>query len=65
MPTNYCEPFGPQPLHNLLTALATLWEVAKDSCHGTGQLLTSHNLIVAAVNGVKHLLVRAFPNRLD
>lgn len=58
LPTNYCEPFEPEPLQSLMKGTTTLWDTTKDCCDGRPALLSCPDLMRGVIAGVRHLLVR-------
>ena len=63
LPTNYCDPFDPEPLRNLMRATTTLWDAVKDCCDGLSTLLNTQDLMRGVIAGVRHLLVCALLSR--
>ena len=57
LPTNYCEPFDPEQLRNLLKGTTTLWDAVKDCCDGLSTLINVQDLMRGVIAGVRYLLV--------
>ena len=61
LPTNYCEVYDRQPIHNLLKALTHFWDFIRVASHGTPEVFGSHDYVRGLVAGVRCLLVGVCP----
>lgn len=58
LPTNYCQPYSPPHMTNLLRALTQLYEIVRDCSEGDLSVLYSQTYTSGMVAGLRVLLVR-------
>ena len=57
LPTNYCEVYDVEPIHNLLKALTNFWDLVRGGSIGSLEAFASQDYIRGLVAGVRCLLV--------
>jgi hypothetical protein len=66
LPTNYCEPFDPPELRNLLNSLTNLWDLVRSSEHESLLAFSRQDYVRGMIAGVRLFLVsRLRVPRLD
>lgn len=58
LPTNYCEPYDPDELKNLLKALLNFWDLLRSVGINDGEIFGNQEFMKGIIAGVRHLLVR-------
>lgn len=58
LPTNYCEGYGSEPIHNLMKALTVFWDLVKGSSVIGLAVFRNSDYVRGLVAGVRCLLVR-------
>lgn len=58
LPTNYCEPYGSEPIRVLLKALTNFWDLVRGTTKERLQVFSSQDYVRGLVAGVRYLLVR-------
>lgn len=58
LPTNYCEPYGREPMRVLLKALTHFWDLVRGKTRGRLEDFKSQDYIRGMGAGVRYLLVR-------
>ena len=57
LPTNYCQPFDPDQLRNLMRATTSFWDSFKDCAEGQSAAPNSQELVRGVIAGVRCFLV--------
>lgn len=60
LPTNYCEPYGNEPMRILLKAFTHFWDLVKGTTRERFESFKSQDYIRGMGAGVRYLLVRQF-----
>ena len=58
LPTNYCEPFEPPEIRNLLTSLTNLWDMVRSTEHESLLVFSRQDYVRGMIAGVRFFLVR-------
>lgn len=58
LPTNYCEPYGSEPIRILLKALTNFWDLVKGTTKERLKVFNSQDYVRGLIAGVRYLLVR-------
>ena len=57
LPTNYCEPYDPDSMRNLLKALLNFWDLLRSGVTSDHEVFGNQEFMRGIVAGVKYLLV--------
>jgi hypothetical protein len=57
LPTNYCEPYDPPSIRNLLNALTHLWDLVRDGENGDLIAFSKQDYVRGMIAGVRFFLV--------
>lgn len=57
LPTNYCEPYDPEPMQNLLVALENFWDLLRSHVHASDDIFNNQDFMRGLIAGVRFLLV--------
>ncbi|TLS24365.1 hypothetical protein PpBr36_08946 [Pyricularia pennisetigena] len=58
LPTNYCEPYGPDELMNLLNALLNFWDLLRSTSVNDHEIFSNQEFMKGIIAGVRYLLER-------
>jgi SH3 domain len=58
LPTNYCEPFEPVEIRNLLNSLTNLWDMVRSTEHESLAVFSRQDYVRGMIAGVRFFLVR-------
>lgn len=58
LPTNYCEPYEPEALRNLLKALLNFWDLLRSGLTTDSEIFGNQQFMRGIIAGVRYLLVR-------
>jgi hypothetical protein len=58
LPTNYCEPYEPDDLRNLLKALLNFWDLLRSTSVNDSEIFGNQEFMKGVIAGVRFLLVR-------
>lgn len=58
LPTNYCKPYDPEPMHNLLKALLNFWDLLRSGLTAESEVFGNQEFMRGVIAGVRYLLVR-------
>jgi SH3 domain len=58
LPTNYCEPFEPSEIRNLLNSLTNLWDMVRSTEHDSLLVFSRQDYVRGMIAGVRFFLVR-------
>jgi hypothetical protein len=61
LPTNYCEPFEPTEMRNLLNSLTNLWDMVRSTEHDSLLVFSRQDYVRGMIAGVRFFLVRQCP----
>ncbi|KAB5585618.1 ras guanine nucleotide exchange factor domain-containing protein [Coniochaeta sp. 2T2.1] len=59
LPTNYCEPYEPDEMRNLLKALLNFWDLLRSAGINDGEIFGNQEFMKGIIGGVRFLLERA------
>ncbi|KAJ9142586.1 Ras GEF [Coniochaeta hoffmannii] len=59
LPTNYCEPYDPEELRNLLRALLNFWDLLRSAGIDDTEIFGNQEFMKGIIAGVRYLLERA------
>ncbi|OIW27779.1 ras GEF [Coniochaeta ligniaria NRRL 30616] len=59
LPTNYCEPYDPDELRNLLKALLNFWDLLRSAGINDSEVFGNQEFMKGIIAGVRYLLERA------
>ncbi|KAH8906778.1 ras GEF [Coniochaeta sp. PMI_546] len=59
LPTNYCEPYDPDELRNLLKALLNFWDLLRSAGINDSEIFGNQEFMKGIIAGVRYLLERA------
>lgn len=59
LPTNYCEPYDPEELRNLLNALLNFWDLLRSTGVNDSEIFSNQEFMKGIIAGVRYLLVSA------
>jgi hypothetical protein len=65
LPTNYCEPFEPAEIRNLLNSLTNLWDMVRSTEHESLLVFSRHDYVRGMIAGVRFFLVSMKPSLKD
>jgi hypothetical protein len=57
LPTNYCEPYDPEDLRNLLRALLNFWDLLRSAGIDDSEIFGNQEFMKGIIAGVRYLLV--------
>lgn len=57
LPTNYCEPYDPEDLRNLLRALLNFWDLLRSTSIDDSEIFGNQEFMKGIIAGVRFLLV--------
>lgn len=57
LPTNYCEPYDPESMQNLLVALNNLWDLLRSHVNASDEIFRNQDFMRGLIAGVRFLLV--------
>jgi hypothetical protein len=60
LPTNYCEPFEPLEIRNLLNALTNLWDMVRSTEHESLLVFSRQDYVRGMIAGVRFFLVSSW-----
>lgn len=60
LPTNYCEPYEPDALRNLLKALLNFWDLLRSGLTTDSEIFGNQHFMRGIIAGVRYLLVGTF-----
>jgi len=63
LPTNYCEPYDPSEIRNLLNSLTNLWDLVRSPEHESLLVFSRQDYVRGMIAGVRYFLVSAQPSR--
>ncbi|KAJ9149224.1 Cell division control protein 25 [Pleurostoma richardsiae] len=58
LPTNYCEAYEPEEMHNLLTALLNFWDLLRSTAVTDNEIFGNQEFMKGIIAGVRYLLER-------
>lgn len=58
LPTNYCEPYEPEDMANLLKALLNFWDLLRSTSVNDSEMFGNQEFMKGLIAGVRFLLVR-------
>lgn len=62
LPTNYCEPYDPEDLRNLLRALLNFWDLLRSTSVDDSEIFGNQEFMKGIIAGVRYLLVSPAAN---
>jgi len=65
LPTNYCEPYDPEELRNLLRALLNFWDLLRSAGIDDTEIFGNQEFMKGIIAGVRYLLVNPLPAKPD
>lgn len=57
LPTNYCEPYEPDEMRNLLKALLNFWDLLRSTAVNDNEIFGNQEFMKGIIAGVRYLLV--------